>query len=349
MADINKLIPFLLKWEGGYVENPDDSGGPTNRGVTLKTWQKVGYDKNEDGVIDEEDLKLLFRNDLVECVLRPHYWNRWQADKIRNQSVANLLVDWLWMSGIVGIKTPQSLLNLPPDGVVGEKTLAAVNRYPDPKELFERIRSERVAYIERICDLRPTNRRFKKGWLNRLNDLKFAFVAMMCFLSIAFFSSCRSVASAGSLRAETEIVSNSEKESDREINTRRDAVLSKQFDSAEDTETIIETVTVRFDTASSDSISEKHPIKEITKTSILSGKAIRSSGRETQVKHRTDSLVLRNRETADQKATENIRTREINISNPYHRLYAAGALILLLIGIGLLTKKYLLPYLMPKK
>jgi len=54
--------------------------------------------------------------------LRPHYWERWQADRIRNQSVAELLVDWVWASGINGIKIPQQMLNLKPDGIVGEKT-----------------------------------------------------------------------------------------------------------------------------------------------------------------------------------------------------------------------------------
>lgn len=27
MADINKLKPFILKWEGGFVDDPADLGG----------------------------------------------------------------------------------------------------------------------------------------------------------------------------------------------------------------------------------------------------------------------------------------------------------------------------------
>ena len=58
------------------------------------------------------------------------------------------------------------------DGIVGPKTIAAVNA-KDPKQLFDLIRKERLAYIERICRSRPTNLKYKRGWLNRLNDIKF--------------------------------------------------------------------------------------------------------------------------------------------------------------------------------
>lgn len=32
MTDIRKLAPFILKWEGGFVDDPDDLGGATNMG-----------------------------------------------------------------------------------------------------------------------------------------------------------------------------------------------------------------------------------------------------------------------------------------------------------------------------
>ena len=57
MADVNILAPFILKWEGGFVNHPNDPGGATNMGVTLKTWKSQGYDKDGDGDIDVIDLK----------------------------------------------------------------------------------------------------------------------------------------------------------------------------------------------------------------------------------------------------------------------------------------------------
>lgn len=47
MASVEKLAPFILKWEGGFVNDPDDLGGATNKGVTLSTYmqycRKKGY------------------------------------------------------------------------------------------------------------------------------------------------------------------------------------------------------------------------------------------------------------------------------------------------------------------
>lgn len=73
MAKVEILLPFILKWEGGFVNDPADAGGATNKGVTIDTWRNVGYDKDGDGDIDVQDLKLLSETDVMERVLKPHY------------------------------------------------------------------------------------------------------------------------------------------------------------------------------------------------------------------------------------------------------------------------------------
>lgn len=170
MADIYKLAPFILKWEGGFVNDPVDKGGATNMGVTIGTWRSVGYDKDGDGDIDVDDLCRLTKEDVIERVLRPHYWNRWRADEINNQSVANILVDWVWASGAHGIRRPQRILGVTADGIVGPKTIAAVNSM-DPMELHFRIKNDRIRFIDEICKKNPSQERFRRGWLNRINEL----------------------------------------------------------------------------------------------------------------------------------------------------------------------------------
>ena len=39
MADVKKLAPFIQRWEGGFVDDPDDLGGATYMGVTITTYK----------------------------------------------------------------------------------------------------------------------------------------------------------------------------------------------------------------------------------------------------------------------------------------------------------------------
>lgn len=174
MADIKKFIPFLLKWEGSakYTNKKSDRGGATKYGITIATWRTVGYDKNGDGKINEKDVQLISEEDFKN-VLKNNFWDKWKADKIKNQKVAEILVDWLWASGKWGIIKPQQLLGVKADGIVGSKTIAAVNDYQDQRQLFERIKSARKTYIDNVIKAHPEQIVNKKGWLNRINDIKY--------------------------------------------------------------------------------------------------------------------------------------------------------------------------------
>lgn len=171
MAAIDILAPFILSFEGGFVNDKDDMGGATNKGVTISTWRKVGYDKDGDGDIDVADLKLITDKEAVNAVLRPHYWDRWKADQIESQSLANILVDWVWGSGAHGIRIPQRMLGVEQDGIVGRKTLAALNA-TDHRHFFEALQAERELFFHRIVAVKPSQKKFLKGWLRRLHAIE---------------------------------------------------------------------------------------------------------------------------------------------------------------------------------
>ena len=169
MATFETYANKLLLLEGGFSDDPADRGGATNMGVTLLTWQRVGYDKDGDGDVDPDDLLRITRNDVFK-VLRYFYWNRWRADEIDSQRVACMLVDWFWCSGKWGIIIPQRILGVVPDGYVGRITLSAVNS-ADPEWLFQQLLEHRMNFIKHIVERDPSQRRFLKGWENRLRIL----------------------------------------------------------------------------------------------------------------------------------------------------------------------------------
>ena len=166
MAKKEVLKPFIRSWEGGYCNVPGDRGGATKWGVTLTTLRSV-YGQ----ACTTVDLKNM-TEDQWDAIFHKFYWRKWMADDIQSQAIANLLVDWYWNSGQYGIKLPQKILGVTIDGIVGRKTLEAINSYPDQHKLFRLLWAERKAYFERLAT-KPTQKKFLKGWLNRLDGIQY--------------------------------------------------------------------------------------------------------------------------------------------------------------------------------
>jgi lysozyme family protein len=164
MAVYTKIIKKILKWEGGYAGNIDGATC-TMKGVTLATYRRFfGKEKTC------KDLKEITQAEW-DYIFKKGFWDRWKADDIENQSIAELLVDWCWTSGVWGIKFPQRVLGVKDDGIVGPKTLAAINNYEDQEELFNKLWNRRKKHFQDIA--KGGKAKFLGGWLNRLNDFKY--------------------------------------------------------------------------------------------------------------------------------------------------------------------------------
>jgi len=163
MAEIGFIIPKILAHEGGFCDTKGDRGGATNKGVTIDTYRTVfGKDKTV------EDLKTLTIPEFT-MVLKRYYWDRWHADDIINQSVAEILVDWCWGSGKWGIIIPQRILKVMDDGLIGKVTIAALNSR-DQSEFHEQVKQARLSFINQIILHDPSQVKFEKGWKNRINS-----------------------------------------------------------------------------------------------------------------------------------------------------------------------------------
>ena len=195
MAKLELLAPIFIKWETGVSKSltetlvkyyarakqhnkivtngtfrvAGDRGGMTVVGVTATTYGS--YLKSLGKTLPKAEIeKLLPKLDIETWleIMRQRYWECWKADYIVNQSVANILVDWGWMSGsTTAIKKAQAALGLVADGVVGPITIAALNA--DPAAVFDKIKKARRKHFEAIVLANPSQAKFFNGWINRLN------------------------------------------------------------------------------------------------------------------------------------------------------------------------------------
>jgi lysozyme family protein len=76
------------------------------------------------------------------------------------------------MSGSVAITTPQRILGVKADGVVGPKTLAALNA-TNPEQLFNTIKQARINQAEEAIRAKPAKKKFRKGWYRRFNSITY--------------------------------------------------------------------------------------------------------------------------------------------------------------------------------
>lgn len=138
------------------------------RGVTLITFRRFyGKDKTC------EDLKKI-TDEQWFTIFKTGYWDKINADKIKNQSIANLCVDMAWGSGpIKAAKKIQRVLGVTADGIIGKITLAAINS-ANQKELFDKLKEMRSVWFNNIVLANPRKKVFLKGWIRRLDSYTFS-------------------------------------------------------------------------------------------------------------------------------------------------------------------------------
>lgn len=167
MADYRKLIPFILQFEGGYVNDPADSGGPTNKGVTLNTFRSV-YGRAK----TINDLKHMTDNEWRH-IFKSLYWDKCKADDIADQSIANMLVDFAWHSGVTtAVKKLQKIVGVTSDGICGVQTIGAINSRYAP-ETFNLLKAARMRYLQGIVKNKHSQARFMYGWTKRVNAIEY--------------------------------------------------------------------------------------------------------------------------------------------------------------------------------
>jgi lysozyme family protein len=92
MASFDLFLPMLLKFEGGYVDDPDDPGGETNKGVTMAVFR--GCSQSLLGVAPTSDNLKALTDAQAGIIYKALYWDKIQGDGINLQDLANIVCDF---------------------------------------------------------------------------------------------------------------------------------------------------------------------------------------------------------------------------------------------------------------
>lgn len=174
MADFKTAYTkYILPAEGGYANVSKDKGGETYAGIsrvynpTWKGWVTIDSKKNRytNGVIP---LNTLFPD--LQFLVDQFYQAKWDNNRmgeIKNQDVANLLFDFYVNSDTAAFKKIQKLVGVTADGVVGPKTIEAINK-ADQAKLYKDLLKVREDFYDAIVARDPTQSKFIAGWKARL-------------------------------------------------------------------------------------------------------------------------------------------------------------------------------------
>lgn|SRR5487761_338446 len=155
MSDVKTAIAKTLVHEGGYVNNPYDSGGPTKYGITQEDMPNI----NIADITPEQATEYYLEN----------YWKPLYSE-IESQSIAEKIFDMGVLFGVgTAVKLLQAVLNVTADGIFGVISLAAINQ-AEPVSLLGSYQAALVSHSIGIANAQPKDRVFLTGWIRRINS-----------------------------------------------------------------------------------------------------------------------------------------------------------------------------------
>ena len=148
MDRFEKIFVYLLKAEGGYSNDKYDAGGKTKYGIIESEARKYGYKGHM------RDMPLSIARDIYN----KKYYRKNGLDTLKSDKIALSVCDFVVNAGTWGAKKAQAALNelgfdLRVDGILGEKSLAALNEVDENKFLenaYDRLKLSPRSYIRTL-------------------------------------------------------------------------------------------------------------------------------------------------------------------------------------------------------
>lgn len=178
MADFTKAFNQMIANEGGYVNDPDDPGGETYKGISRKTWPNCQIwviidalkQKSALNRVPVTSAEIEIDNQLQYEVKQFYYLNFWQkikGDAITDQEVANSIFDFAVNAGIsTSASLAQLVSGAAVDGVIGHDSILEINAF-DPDHFLAAFTVAKIARYVNIVKKRPTSRKYFYGWVLR--------------------------------------------------------------------------------------------------------------------------------------------------------------------------------------
>ncbi|WP_321337896.1 glycoside hydrolase family 108 protein [Breoghania sp.] len=156
-------LALVLRYEGGFVNNPKDPGGATNYGVTQATYDAFRRSRNMP-CVSVRYIAKAERN----AIYRREYWDRVAGDGLP-AGLDFATFDGGVNSGVSrGAKWLQGALGVAKDGKVGMKTLAAANGTLERTKVIRDMCAARLSFLHRLTHWKT----FGKGWSARVANVE---------------------------------------------------------------------------------------------------------------------------------------------------------------------------------
>jgi lysozyme family protein len=169
-----KFIRIILEHEGRFSVDPDDPGGATNYGVSLRFLKNdLGMlgDFDHDGDLDEQDI-IVMTQEQAEDIYYEYFYLPLYIESLENEALALQLFDFGVNAGKSrAVKILQRVLKVPDDGIIGPITIAAAND-SECGRCGECYRDARLEYYDQLCVDNPAFAKYRRGWFNRVLNCK---------------------------------------------------------------------------------------------------------------------------------------------------------------------------------
>jgi lysozyme family protein len=161
---VDDILEAVLDREGWptYTVHPNDRGGPTKGGITLRTLESWRHRR-----CTRAELQRLKKDDALE-ILRRQYVDANGIHKLTDRSLQAQVIDDAVLSGpVLAVKDLQRTLDtVSVDGIIGPQTLSAVDAL-NADTLGRRLAVTRTLRLTRHVQQHPDQLVFLTGWVTR--------------------------------------------------------------------------------------------------------------------------------------------------------------------------------------